>query len=120
MSLPLSLIARSYPKVKPNQPRSGVTSIAVKSSTESQPLTKYEDMSERRYQIYVTGDILRNLALIAKHESSKPDNQGLTTKYGVEDIAERLLKKLFKENYPQLLKHQQTIDALEKEVLETL
>jgi hypothetical protein len=59
-------------------------------------------------------------SLIAKHESSKPDNQGLTTKYGVEDIAERLLKKLFRENYPQLLKHQEAIDKLENEVLQTL
>jgi hypothetical protein len=77
-------------------------------------------MSERRYQIYVTGDIIKSLSLIAKHESGKPDNQGIPITYGVEDIAERLLKKLFADKYPQLLAHQKAVKELEQELLKTL
>ena len=74
----------------------------------------------RRYQIYVNGEILKSLSLIAKTQSGKTDDQGMVTNCTAEDVAESLLKSVLKEKYPQLTEHFKTVDKLEKEVLKTL
>ena len=77
-------------------------------------------MSMRRYQIYVSGDILKSLSLIAKTKSGQTDEQGMVRSCTAEDVAESLLKSVLKEKYPQLAEHFKTVNKMEKELIETL
>ena len=73
-------------------------------------------MSERRFQIYIAGDILHSLNLIARSRPPSEENRFSTA----EDVAEEMLKSSFKEKYPQLAEHQKMIAKMERELLKTL
>jgi hypothetical protein len=69
-----------------------------------------------RYQIWIEGDLLHSLMIIAQTPPPKEDNRYSTA----EDIAEEFLRTALKEKYPQLLDHQKAINKMEKELLKTL
>jgi hypothetical protein len=73
-------------------------------------------MSERRNTIYINGDILHSLWLIAKSRPPDADNRYATA----EDVAEEMIRATIKEKFPQLAEHRKQVDKLERELLKTL
>lgn len=69
-----------------------------------------------RYQIWIDGDLLHSLRMIAQTRPPKEDNRHSSA----EDIAEEMLRAALKEKYPQLLEHQKAINKMEKELLKTI
>jgi len=73
-------------------------------------------MSERRYQIYIAGDILHSLALIARSRPPSEENRFSTA----EDVAEEMLLAALKEKFPQLFDHQKAVAKMERELVKSL
>jgi hypothetical protein len=73
-------------------------------------------MSDRRYSIYITGDLLHSLAMIAGKRPVNEDN----TRPTAESIAEEMIRAAIKEKYPQLLEHQKAVREMERELMKQL
>jgi hypothetical protein len=73
-------------------------------------------MSDRRYQIYISGDLVHSLALIAQSRPPSEEKRFST----VEDVAEEMLRMSITTKYPQLAELGKTVAKLEKEVIQTL
>jgi hypothetical protein len=77
-------------------------------------------MSIRREPTYLSTDVWRSLWLLAKANSPKTDDQGMSKITTADEMADGLLRGIITEKYPQLLEHQKAVSKLEEQLLKTL
>ena len=75
-------------------------------------------MSERRKEIYVSGDVLHSLIMLARAQNG--DDENPQRRVTADEIADKILRGHIKEHYPQLEAHRKTVDKMENELIESL
>lgn len=75
-------------------------------------------MSERRKEIYVSGEVLHSLIMLARAQNG--DDENPQRRVTADEIADKILRAHIKETYPQLTAHQKAVDLMEKETIASL
>lgn len=75
-------------------------------------------MGERRKEIYVSGDVLHSLILLAQAQNG--DAEDMQRRVTADEIADKILRGHIKEKYPQILEHEKHVAKLQREVIATL